>query len=104
MRFCSIHFQSSSVTVLETCVTFVKIFLRHQSNCRFLFSQRSPPRCTVDPHGGTFTRKPSRDYIIRNADDMPVGGGGQQYYYEDGEIQYVSILNFPTFHVMTTLA
>lgn len=50
-------------------------------------TERSPPRCAVDTPGGTFTRKPSRDYIIRNADDMPVGGGGQ-YYYEDGEIQY----------------
>ncbi|XP_034243181.1 trithorax group protein osa isoform X2 [Thrips palmi] len=50
--------------------------------------QRSPPRCAVDTQGGTFTRKPSRDYIIRNADDMPVGGGGGQYYYEDGDLQY----------------
>ncbi|XP_034243182.1 uncharacterized protein LOC117646395 isoform X3 [Thrips palmi] len=51
-------------------------------------TERSPPRCAVDTQGGTFTRKPSRDYIIRNADDMPVGGGGGQYYYEDGDLQY----------------
>lgn len=54
--------------------------------------QRSPPRCAADSQNATFTRKPSRDYIIRNADDVPVGGGsagsGGQYYYEDGEMQY----------------
>lgn len=54
--------------------------------------ERSPPRCAADSQNATFTRKPSRDYIIRNADDVPVGGGsagsGGQYYYEDGEMQY----------------
>lgn len=50
-------------------------------------TERSPPRCIADAQSATFTRKPSRDYIIRNADDMPVGGGGQ-YYYDDGDVQY----------------
>ncbi|KAK3927810.1 Cilia- and flagella-associated protein 410 [Frankliniella fusca] len=51
--------------------------------------QRSPPRCAADTQSATLTRKPSRDFIIRNADDVPVGGGsGGQYYYEDGDMQY----------------